>query len=182
MSRTTIRHAVLGMLTFRPMTGYEIRQAYQRGPANFMPVSFGQIYPVLATLKKENLVRQQKQPGGRGSIRYLITAKGNEALRSWLFSAGDPGDHRQLLLRLFFASPSDLPGLRDHVEAYRRAEEVVLKHYDQTRKWLDEVHGGNPRLPIWKLVMEYGVLESHYKVRWAEQALTVMTGPKRSSK
>jgi DNA-binding PadR family transcriptional regulator len=36
------------MLKLRPVTGYEIKQAYQKGPANFMPISFGQIYPVLA--------------------------------------------------------------------------------------------------------------------------------------
>src|SRR6266404_1018307 len=98
MSLTSIRFAVLGMLKMRPMTGYEIKQAYQKGPANFMPISFGQIYPALAKLGKEKLVRQDRQPGSRGSIRYFITGKGEEALRSWLFSPSDPANHRELLL------------------------------------------------------------------------------------
>ncbi len=50
MSGTPILFAVLGMLKLRPMTGYEIKQVHQKGPANFMPISFGQIYPVLAKL------------------------------------------------------------------------------------------------------------------------------------
>ena len=66
MSRTPILFAVLGMLKLRPMTGYEIKQVYQKGPANFMPISFGQIYPVLAKLRQDKMVRQDKQQGGRG--------------------------------------------------------------------------------------------------------------------
>src|SRR4051794_25188677 len=180
MSTSSVRLAVLGMLKLRPMTGYEVRQAYQRGPANFMPMSFGQIYPVLAELRKKGMVRQEKQGDGRGSIRYTITAKGEEAFREWQFSPADASSHRELLLRLFFASPSELPQLAGHVDAYRRHELSAIEHYDQTRKWLDEIHGDSPRLPVWKLVMEFGVLESQYRIRWAEQALAVMTNQKRS--
>ena len=92
MSLTSIQFAVLGMLKLRPMTGYEIKQAHQKGPANFMPISFGQIYPALAKLGKEKMVRQDKQPGSRGSIRYFITGKGEEALQEWLFSPRDPAN------------------------------------------------------------------------------------------
>src|SRR5438552_15314812 len=84
MSLTVTQFAVLGMLNLRPMTGYEIKQAYQKGPANFMPISFGEIYPALAKLGKEKLVRQDQQPGSRGSICYFITGKGEKNLRSWL--------------------------------------------------------------------------------------------------
>jgi DNA-binding PadR family transcriptional regulator len=128
MSLTSIQFAVLGMLKLRPMTGYEIKQAYQKGPANFMPISFGQIYPALAKLGKEKMVRQDKQPGRRGSIRYFIIRKGEQALREWLFSPR------------------------------------------------------NPRRPIWKLVLEYGVLQSECRVRWAERALAFMTNRHRREK
>jgi hypothetical protein len=40
----------------------------------------------------------------------------------------------------------------------------------------------NPRLPIWKLVLEYGVLQSECRVRWAERALAFMTNRNRSKK
>ncbi len=182
MSRTPIQFAVLGMLKLRPMTGYEIKQVYQKGPANFMPISFGQIYPVLAKLRQEKLVRQEKPQGGRGSIRYSITPKGEQAFQEWLFSPAQLASHRELLLRLFFAAPSEVAGLRAHVEAFRREEQALLDHYDDTRKWLDDAQARNPRLPVWKLVMEYGVLESQYRVRWAEQVLAFKTNQNRSQK
>jgi PadR family transcriptional regulator AphA len=180
MSRTPILFAVLGMLTLRPMTGYEIKQVYQKGPANFMPISFGQIYPVLAKLRQAKMVLQNKQPGGRGSISYSITPKGEDAFRKWLFSSGDPANYRELLLRLFFAAPPELAELRGHVEAFRRQEQADLDHYEATRKWLDTAQARNPRLPIWKLVLEYGVLQSESRMLWADRALAFMTNRKRS--
>jgi len=180
MSLTSIQFAVLGMLKLRPMTGYEIKQAYQKGPANFMPISFGQIYPALAKLGKEKMVRQDTQPGSRGSIRYFIIRKGEQALREWLFSPGDPANHRELLLRLFFAAPHELAGLLGPVETFRKEEQGRLRHYDDTRKWLDDAQAHNPRLPIWKLVLEYGVLLSESRVRWAERGLALMTNRNRS--
>jgi len=182
MSLTSIQFAVLGMLKLRPMTGYEIKQAYQQGPANFMPISFGQIYPALAKLEKEKMARQDKQPGSRGSIRYFITNKGEEALREWLFSPRDPANYRMLLLRLFFAAPHELAGLLGPVETFRKEEQARLAHYGDTRKWLDDAQARNPRRPIWKLVLEYGVLQSECRVRWAERALAFMTNRNRRKK
>ena len=182
MSLTSVKFAVLGMLKLRPMTGYDIKQAYQKGPANFMPISFGQIYPALAKLGKGKMVRRDKQPGSRGSIRYFINRKGEAALREWLFSPRDPANYRELLLRLFFAAPSELAELLGHVETFCKEEQSRLRHYDDTRKWLDDAQARNPRLPIWKLVLEYGVLQSECRVRWAERALAFMTNRNRRKK
>ena len=182
MSLTSIQFAVLGMLKLRPMTGYEIKQAYQKGPANFMPISFGQIYPALAKLGKEKMVRQDRQPGSRGSIRYFISRKGEQALQEWLFSPGDPANHRELLLRLFFAAPHELAGLIGPVETFRKEEQGRLRHYDDTRKWLNDAQARNPRRPIWKLVLEYAVLQSEFRVRWAERTLAFMTNRNRRKK
>jgi DNA-binding PadR family transcriptional regulator len=182
MSMASIHFAVLGMVRLRPMTGYEIKQAYQKGPANFMPISFGQIYPVLARLEKEKMVRQDKTPGSRGSIRYSITSSGKEAMGNWLLSAGDATDYKELLLRLFFASSAELAGLRGHVESFRGQEQAELRHFDDTRKWLDGAQAGNPHLPVWKLIMEYGVMQNEFRIRWAEQALAFITRQNKRSK
>ena len=147
-----------------------------------MPISFGQIYPALAKLGKEKMVLQGKQPGSRGSIRYYITGKGEEALREWLFSPRDPANYRELLLRVFFAAPPELVGLLGHLETFRKEEQARLRHYDDTSKWLDDAQTHNPRLPIWKLVLEYGVLQSECRVRWADRALAFMSNQKRSKK
>ena len=61
------------------------------------------------------------------------------------------------------------------VQAFRQGQQALLDHYGTTRKWLNETHGSNPRLPVWKLVLEYGVGQSQARVRWADRALSTMT-------
>ena len=78
------------------------------------------------------------------------------------------------------AAPPEMAELRGHLEAFRREQQARLGHYDDTRKWLDDAQAHNPRLPIWKLVLEYGVLLSQSRVRWAERALAFMTNRNRS--
>src|SRR4051812_36478618 len=161
--------AVLGMLSLRPMTGYEIKRAYERGPAHFMSMSFGQIYPVLKQLTAEKLARRDKWEGTRGSVRYSITASGLATLRQWLYGRRDQISSRELLLRLFFSPLEDLPALKESVEGFHQDGKRQLQHYRDTGKWLREVHDKNSRLAVWELTLNYGVSESKARVRWAEQ-------------
>jgi PadR family transcriptional regulator AphA len=174
MSQNFARFAVLGMLSLRAMTGYEIRRAYERGPAHFMSMSFGQIYPVLKQLTAEKLARRDKRQGTRGSVRYTITASGLTTLRKWLFERREQVSSRELLLRLFFTPLEDLPSLRESAESFRQEEGRQLEHYRETSKWLREAQGKTSRLAMWELTLEYGVGESKARVRWAEQLLALI--------
>src|SRR5690242_1256591 len=100
--KTPAEFAVLGMLSLRPMTGYEIKQAYERGPAHFMSMSYGQIYPILARLAAQNLAQPGKRANGHGSVRYSITVAGTELVRRWIFDSRASMPYKELLLRLFF--------------------------------------------------------------------------------
>ena len=180
MSVGAIEFAVLGMLRLRPMTGYEIKSAYERGPANFMPISYGQIYPILKKLTADGLVTGKLESGGRERQRYSITLAGKKLLRAWL-SGTDSGasrsgavSHRELLLKLFFTSPDELGAMHGPIDSFRREEEQRLEHYRRTRGWLRSEHGENPRLAIWEMVLAYGVGQSEARVKWAEEMLAKM--------
>jgi PadR family transcriptional regulator, regulatory protein AphA len=156
------------------MTGYEIKRAYERGPAHFMSMSFGQIYPVLKQLTAEKLARRHKREGTRGSVRYSITASGLATLREWLFGRREQISSRELLLRLFFSPLEDMPALKESVEGFHQEEKRQLEHYRSTGKWLREAHGKNSRLAMWELTLDYGVGESKARVRWAEHVLALI--------
>ena len=55
-SRSTSRYALLGMLSIRPMSGYDIKKLIEASISNFWTESYGQIYPILKTLVAEKLV------------------------------------------------------------------------------------------------------------------------------
>ncbi len=136
------------------MTGYEIKQAYEKGPANFMPISFGQIYPVTGKLRRGKMVLQNKQPGGRKSISYSITARGEKAFRTWLFFSGDLANYRELLLRLFFATSEnwELAAMSKHFADRNRPISTTMRQHEGgwTRPKL-AIHGSRSGSWCWNM-------------------------------
>ena len=70
MKPRSSRFALLGLLALRPMSGYEIRKTIERSISNFWNESFGQIYPTLADLVAEGLVREVPSKSSRRARRF----------------------------------------------------------------------------------------------------------------
>jgi PadR family transcriptional regulator, regulatory protein AphA len=174
-TRNSIQFAILGMVSLRPMTGYEIKQSYERGPANFMPISYGQIYPLLKKLAAEGLVVGKLEAGGRERQRYSITMDGRKLIKAWLTAeSGAQVSHKELLLKLFFMTPGELGLIQGQMNGFHKEEAQRLEHYRRARSWLRSEHGDNSRLEIWEMVLDYGVGQSEARVRWSEGILRKM--------
>jgi PadR family transcriptional regulator AphA len=81
----SLRHAVLGLLAEQPRTGYEIGRAFELFLSDIWFARTSQIYPELARLQADGLVRLSSK-GPRGAKRYEITSSGVEEMRRWLRS------------------------------------------------------------------------------------------------
>ena len=77
------RQAILGFLTWGPMSGYDIQRVVSGSISNFWQESFGRIYPMLAELERDGLatMREESSPGGRPRKVYSITEDGRAAFR-----------------------------------------------------------------------------------------------------
>ena len=53
----TTEYAVLGMLALGPGSGYDLKKRVEGSIAHFWSESYGQIYPILAHLASQGLVR-----------------------------------------------------------------------------------------------------------------------------
>ena len=111
---------ILGLLRFRPRSGYGIKQSVELSTRFFWGASFGQIYPELGRLEAAGLVTlEHRQESGRRRKVYRLTPAGEAVLDEWLrsedtglFQYRDEG-----LLRLFFG---DLGSPADALENVRR--------------------------------------------------------------
>ena len=82
----SLRHALLGLLTWRPLTGYEIAQSFDLSLSNAWHAGHSQIYPELAKLENEGLAEIVGE-GPRRSKTYAATDSGREELRRWLMES-----------------------------------------------------------------------------------------------
>jgi PadR family transcriptional regulator, regulatory protein AphA len=99
-------HVILGMLSLRPMSGYDIKQVADTSVRHFWAISYGQIYPELKNLVDAGLVSPaDTSVGDRRRTVYSLTTSGEEALGDWAaMTQEEPIEIRdEMLLRLFFA-------------------------------------------------------------------------------
>src|ERR1700736_4064650 len=86
---TTLEYKLLGLLARQPMSGYDLASRLKKRFVPFGPISHTQIYPALASLEQQGLVRYHivEQQAVRPNKKvYELTEEGQAALRQWVES------------------------------------------------------------------------------------------------
>ncbi len=91
----TLDYVILAGLIRKPRSGYDLTKWMERETSHFFAIGHSSIYPALARMEREGLVRYEVVPSDQGPERkvYSITEAGREALLSW---AGEPAAERQV--------------------------------------------------------------------------------------
>src|SRR3954471_5692711 len=85
MPRTTTSYAVLGLLSVRSWTAYELAKQVQRSLNWFWPRAERKLYEEPKRLVEQGLATaMREQTGQRPRTVYAITDDGRDALRGWL--------------------------------------------------------------------------------------------------
>jgi PadR family transcriptional regulator AphA len=159
---------VLGMLTFGPRSGYDIKAAVDRSTRFFWAASYGQIYPELRRLEEDGLIQGEDAPsGGRSRRVYKITKAGRDALREWLFGSTVTIELRdESLLRLFFADvlPRDEAMLL--LEGRKKGHEEFLQILREI-----EARPGGKDPDFVDLVLQWGIEFNEWGAQWCEKHL-----------
>lgn len=170
-------HVILGVISFTPCSGYDIKNEFEKGGAGMLSsLSFGSIYPRLKQLEQEGVVEvQQEESEGRRRKVYELTARGWQDLTQWLEQPSDalPPLRDELLLKMIFWGPAggDRTVLLEHLRARRREAQRLL---DELRAWqkngvsfIDEYN---------ELVFSYGEARMETELAWLDKAITQLEG------
>jgi PadR family transcriptional regulator AphA len=146
---------ILGLLSLRPMSGYDMKRFVDHSTRFFWAASYGQIYPELRRLEADGLVTSESSPaGGRPRTLYRLTESGERALEAWLVAPGAGYELRDLgLLKLFFAGGLEGEELAALVGRMREERAAVL---DQLRA----VEATAPHTGTRTTVLRFGI-ETH---------------------
>jgi PadR family transcriptional regulator, regulatory protein AphA len=91
----TLDYVILAGLIRKPRSGYDLTKWMERETSHFFAIGHSSIYPALARMEREGLVRHEVVPSEQGPQRkvYSITEAGREALLSWV---EEPAAKRQV--------------------------------------------------------------------------------------
>jgi DNA-binding PadR family transcriptional regulator len=138
--RKTLDYVILAGLLRQSRSGYDLTRWMERETSHFFVVGHSSIYPALARMEREGLVRYEVVASELGPKRkvYSITEVGREALLSW---AQEPAAERevrdeQLVKALcygFLPQERALERLQEEKERHERK----LKMYEEFERWLE---------------------------------------------
>lgn len=174
MSESRTAYVLLGFLTWRPMSGYDIKRSIVRSVGNFWSEGDGQIYPVLQRLAGKGWITSRADDGEGGRRRRIheITEAGRTVLQEWLSAPVDePPPRIELLLKLFFGDEVTPEVSLTHVEAARTAAIYKLNHLQAIAEDLRERREDDPRAAFWILTVDYGLAVTEARLRWCDRAM-----------
>lgn len=159
-TRNTLRYIILGLLGARPMTGYDIKLAFDRALASYWNAGNSQIYTTLKNLSTAGLVEsevvvQKTRPNRKV---YHLTPTGRAELDRWLreevperFTKDD------FLTKLFFCGETSDEVTLQHLMEHRASLLKQLAHMEWARQQYATRPSRRPRL------LEYQMLVREYK-------------------
>lgn len=164
------KYTILGLLTLRPMSGYDIKSYIDTTIRHFWSESYGQIYTSLKQLEEEGWVRGTAVQGEpRSKTVYHLTAEGREALHGWLEAPPTPEVPRyEISLKLFFGAEVPARVNLEHVRRYRREQEALLEMFTSFETRMKAESDSEQGLYRWA-VLRGGLLAVRYRLQWCDE-------------
>jgi DNA-binding PadR family transcriptional regulator len=101
----SLKHAILGFLSFAPFSGYELKKAFDHSVQHFWPANQSQIYRTLAELEESGFVEKEiiEREERLDMKIYSITETGRGELHQWLATPLPEHDTREpFLIQVYF--------------------------------------------------------------------------------
>jgi DNA-binding PadR family transcriptional regulator len=176
----SLSHAILGLLTVTPMTGYDLKtQAFDNTIVHFWQADQTQIYRTLAGMAESGWVEstleiQEDRPNRKV---YHITDAGREELLRWLHTEQPLPIYREpFLVQMFFAGELDRETILAHIVRQRAGHEARLAHYESiSMPSLDDPELARKRI-FWRLTLEMGMAMERAYIDWLNQCEAVVRG------
>jgi DNA-binding PadR family transcriptional regulator len=169
-ARNTLRYIILGLLGARPMSGYDIKQAFDRALASYWNAGNSQIYTTLKNLSQAHLVVSEVivQTSRPNRKVYRLTDAGRAELDHWLAEeVPERFSKDEFLIKLFFCGEIADELALGHLQEHRESLLKQLAHMEWARQQYATRPSRRPRL------LEYQMLVREYKEATLKAGLEV---------
>lgn len=189
----SLRHALLGVLTARPMNGYSLARFFAGSQNWVWSAPQSQIYGALKTLETTGLINASREEGQNGleTKVYSLTDEGVAELARWVSTSHPPAPTRDAFaLQALYFDSIPAGAARAVLEEYIKSQTQQLEEWERHRDAL--AHMDTPLLQerlksrpksehrrIARLkahVFEGQILQARARIDWAEQGLALLGG------
>lgn len=170
----TIDYAILGMLSWQPLTGYDIKKIIQESPFFYWSGNNNQIYKSLVQLLEKNLVVNEvkHQESAPSKKIYSITELGLKELENWIINTNVevPEFKKQFLIQLTWSGRLDINEVELLLSKYEAEVKKYISMYkEEQRREKHFKDRTNQEYFIWKMLYENMIMSYENELKWIEK-------------
>ena len=158
-------YTALGMISLKPMSGYDIKKIIQNDTQFFWPDSDGQLYPTLNRCHQDGLLSVHEEGQQRIRKIYTITAKGLSTLQTWLWQMPKPSQQRnEMVLKLYFGKHTPTDILIQQIQHHKHHTQLRIDVFENIRYQRNKSTGD---IELYcQLSLEQGYLQAKAELQW----------------
>ncbi len=166
----SIQLAILGILSWKPSTGYELKKIFEDSSFMYWSGNNNQIYKALTTLEDDGFVTNEviHQDNSPSKKIYTITEEGLKELKNWLLSSPEAPEIKKTFLVQF--AWSDMLSNQELSELLSKYEnEIKLQLLMQKEKYRRSLHSPNRNTReslIWEMISENIISTYQNELNW----------------
>ena len=169
---------ILGLLSEKSLSGYEIKKIVDIRFSFFWSESYGQIYPQLKKLSEEKLIKEislDEIESGKTSKKYSITDQGRVELKEWLEEPVEKETVRyEILLKMYFSNNISPEVMLGHIKEFQISHSNQMKLFEKYQLQLEkfkEVHNNHEDI---LMVLSFGQTVWKAYDDWCEKVSEIL--------
>jgi len=184
----SLPHALLGLLNYRPATGYQLKKAFKESIYFFWNATLPQIYRTLKQMEEKGWLTAviEHQEGKPSRKVYKLTGKGLKEFRRWLKEPSEvPQRKNPMMLKIFFGNQMDKDQLVSHIQKMIEYHSNLLKKYEKEVEPVIQryasITGASDDARYWAFTLEFGRMHAEMVTKWCDKLLKALHREKASS-
>lgn len=178
----SIKYAILGLLSWKPASGYELKKIFEDSSAMYWSGNNNQIYKSLVQLLDDGLVTNEikHQESSPSKKIYSITDEGMLRLKEWVLEEPElPELKNTFLIQLAWADQLDDEELDDLLDRYEdRINMQLVYQQEKMNRGLQEPNRNEREAFLWNKISE-NLLSSYLnELKWVQGIRMELKGRK----
>ena len=168
----SIKYAILGLLSWKPATGYELKKIFEDSSEMYWSGNNNQIYKSLVQLLNDGLVTNEvkHQENSPSKKIYSITEEGLARLKDWVLEEPDvPELKNTFLIQLAWADQLSDEELHEMLDRYESSIHMQLVYQQEKRKRGVQAPNRNERESfLWEKIAENQLSFYQNELKWVQ--------------
>jgi DNA-binding PadR family transcriptional regulator len=166
----SIKYAILGLLSWKPSTGYDLKKVIEESSIMYWSGNNNQIYKTLLQLLDAGLVTNEvlHQESTPSKKLYTITSEGAATLKEWVLSTPElPEFKKTFLVQLAWADQLDEKELDDLLSRYENEICIqLLMQQEKVRRGINSPKRTDREVSLWEMISENIISSYKNELDW----------------